>query len=109
MIYGDQAFGSSLIFYYRRPIHLVNGRSTSMLFGSTFPDAPQIFLDDAGLAEAWKGSKRVYLFVPSDKLDQVRPIIGDDVLLMQLGEKSLFCNCKVVPRKPTKETWSTGD
>src|SRR5204862_2425053 len=35
MIYGDQAFGSSLLFYLRRPIELVNGRTTSMWFGAT--------------------------------------------------------------------------
>jgi hypothetical protein len=28
MIYGDQAFGSSLLFYLRRRIYLVYGRTT---------------------------------------------------------------------------------
>jgi hypothetical protein len=46
MIYGDQSFGSSLLFYLRRPIELVNGNTTSMWWGSTYPDAPHIFLDD---------------------------------------------------------------
>ncbi len=64
MIYGDQAFGSSLLFYLERPIYLVNGRSTSMEFGSKFPDAPRIFLDDAALDRAWAGPERVFLFVP---------------------------------------------
>lgn len=92
MIYGDQAFGSSLIFYYRKPIHLVNGRSTSMLFGSTFPDAPQIFLDDAGLAEAWRGEHRVFVFAPANKVDAVRAVIGKVQPIMQLGEKVVFAN-----------------
>ena len=35
MIYGDQAYGSSLLFYLKRPIELVNGKTTSMWFGST--------------------------------------------------------------------------
>ncbi len=64
MIYGDQAFGSSLLFYLRRPIELVNGRTTSMWFGSTYPDAPSIFLDDSGLLRAWNSEQRVFLFVP---------------------------------------------
>ena len=46
MIYGDQAFGSSLLFYLQRPVELVEGRTTSMWFGSTFPDAPKIYLTD---------------------------------------------------------------
>jgi 4-amino-4-deoxy-L-arabinose transferase-like glycosyltransferase len=63
MIYGDQAYGSSLLFYLRRPIDLVNGRTTTMWFGSTFPDAPKIYLDDSGLLQAWNSKRRVFLFV----------------------------------------------
>ncbi len=55
MIYGDQAFGSSLLFYLQRPIELVEGRTTSMWFGSTFPDAPKIYLTDADLQRDWSG------------------------------------------------------
>jgi 4-amino-4-deoxy-L-arabinose transferase-like glycosyltransferase len=64
MIYGDQAFGSSLLFYLRRPIDLVEGRTTSMWFGSTFADAPKIYLSDADLQRDWIGSERMFLFVP---------------------------------------------
>ncbi len=56
MIYGDQSFGSSLLFYLRRPIELVNGNTTSMWWGSTYPDAPHIFLDDQDLLRAWNSS-----------------------------------------------------
>jgi len=34
MIYGDQAFGSSIPFYLGRHVQLVDGRSTSMLFAA---------------------------------------------------------------------------
>jgi 4-amino-4-deoxy-L-arabinose transferase-like glycosyltransferase len=71
MIYGDQAFGSSLLFYLRRPIELVNGRTTSMWFGSTFPDSPRIFLSDNDLRQAWSGPQRVFLFVPPHLLKKV--------------------------------------
>jgi 4-amino-4-deoxy-L-arabinose transferase-like glycosyltransferase len=64
MIYGDQAFGSSLLFYLEKPVQLVNGRTTSMWFGSTFPDAPKIYLDDSDLVREWDSSARVFLFVP---------------------------------------------
>lgn len=71
MIYGDQAYGSSLLFYLKKPIDLVNGRTTSMWFGSTFADAPHIFLDDAELARDWNGHHRVFLFVPPGQLNNV--------------------------------------
>jgi hypothetical protein len=64
MIYGDQAFGSSLLFYLRRPILPVNGRTTSMWFGSTYRDAPKIFLGDSDLLRLWNPSTRVFLLVP---------------------------------------------
>ncbi|MCL5671812.1 MAG: glycosyltransferase family 39 protein, partial [Acidobacteria bacterium] len=75
MIYGDQAFGSSLLFYLKRPIYLVNGRTTSMWFGSTFPDAPHIFLDDADLVSDWTSGRRVFLFVPPRQLQKVNEIL----------------------------------
>jgi 4-amino-4-deoxy-L-arabinose transferase-like glycosyltransferase len=67
MICGDQAYGSSLLFYLRRRIYLVNGRTTSMWFGSQFPDAPAIFLGDADLARLWNEHDRLFLFVPPDQ------------------------------------------
>jgi 4-amino-4-deoxy-L-arabinose transferase-like glycosyltransferase len=77
MIYGDQAFGSSLLFYLRRPIDLVNGNTTSMWWGSRYPDAPKIFLDDAGLRTAWDGAGRVFLFVPQHERGHVDVALGD--------------------------------
>jgi hypothetical protein len=74
-IYGDQAFGSSLLFYLRRPIDLVNGRTTSMWFGSTYPDAPRIFLDDGDLLRDWDSTRRVFLFVPPHQRARVDSLI----------------------------------
>ncbi len=54
LLYGDQAYGSSIPFYLNRPLNhpalLVDGRSSSMLFGSTFPDAQPLFLTPDRLA-----------------------------------------------------------
>lgn len=71
MIYGDQAYGSSMLFYLKQHIDLVNGATTSMWFGSTFPDAPHIFLNDADLIRDWKSKHRVFLFVPPRQLAKV--------------------------------------
>jgi 4-amino-4-deoxy-L-arabinose transferase-like glycosyltransferase len=75
MIYGDQSFGSSLLFYLRRPIELVNGNTTSMWWGSTYPDAPHIFLDDQELQQAWNSNQRVFLFVPQHERAKVEALL----------------------------------
>jgi 4-amino-4-deoxy-L-arabinose transferase-like glycosyltransferase len=79
LIYGDQAYGSSLIFYLRHPVELVNGRTTSMWFGSTFPDAPHIFLDDADLLRLWNSPTRVFLFAPDFEQKKVGEVLGPNL------------------------------
>ncbi len=81
LIYGDQSYGSSLVFYLRHPVELVNGRTTSMWFGSTFPDAPHIFLDDADLLRLWNSSTRVFLFVPDFQQKKVDEVLGANKLV----------------------------
>jgi len=81
LIYGDQAYGSSLVFYLRHPVELVNGRTTSMWFGSSFPDAPHIFLDDADLVKLWNSETRVFLFVPDYEQKKVNEVLGQNKLV----------------------------
>src|ERR1039457_7045263 len=60
---------STLNFYTRRPIHIVNSREEgNMYYGALFPDAPSIFEDDASLQALWKGPKRVFLWVEEDNV-----------------------------------------
>ncbi len=75
MIYGDQSFGTSLLFYLQRPIELVNGKSTSMWFGSTFPDAPKRWVTDDDLLRAWNSPTRVFLFVTTYQKARVESLI----------------------------------
>jgi 4-amino-4-deoxy-L-arabinose transferase-like glycosyltransferase len=93
MIYGDQSFGSSLLFYLKRPIELVNGNTTSMWYGSTYPDAPHIFLDDEGLQKAWASNDRVFLFVPlyqRKKVDALLP--GEKYIASDRSGKIVYSN-----------------
>jgi hypothetical protein len=92
MIYGDQAFGSSLLFYLQRPIQLVNGRTTSMWFGSTFPDAPKIFLNDNDLLRKWNGSGRVFLFVPGYEKARVDTLLPQKYLVAEISGKFVYSN-----------------
>ncbi len=61
MLDGELTGGSTLLFYTRHPVLLVNGRVNGPWFGSFWPDAPNIFPDEAALHRAWGGSQRVYL------------------------------------------------
>ncbi len=92
-IYGDQAYGSSLLFYLQRPIDLINGNTTSMWFGSTFPDAPRVFLQDAQLMEAWNSSRRVFLFVPAYERPQVESLLtGEKHIIAEASGKIVYSN-----------------
>jgi hypothetical protein len=91
LLYGDQAYGSSIPFYLGRVVYLVDGRSTSMLFGSTFPDAPPIFLTHEDLVKNWGTGERKILFVPLEKRDDVDGLLGDNkVLLAETSGKALY-------------------
>lgn len=92
MIYGDQAFGSSLLFYLRRPIELVDGRTTSMWFGSTFPDAPKIYLTDADLQIDWSGTGRVFLFVPPHLKAKVDALLPKRFVVAEVSGKYVYSN-----------------
>jgi len=93
MIYGDQAFGSSLIFYLQRQVLLVNGRSTSLLWGSKYPDAPHIFLTDDDLLRAWQKPQRVFLFVPNEQQARAKLLLGARAYLFaQVSGKQILTN-----------------
>jgi 4-amino-4-deoxy-L-arabinose transferase-like glycosyltransferase len=87
LLYGDQAYGSSIPFYLNRPLSrpalLVDGRSSSMLFGSTFPDAQELFLTPAELLAQWGTGPRKLLFVPIDQRKNVARLLGPRAILLQ--------------------------
>ena len=92
MIYGDQAFGSSLLFYLQRPIDLVEGRTTSMWFGSTFADAPKIYLSAADLQQDWAGHEKVFLFVPPHLKTKVDALLPDKFQVAEISGKYVYSN-----------------
>lgn len=93
MIYGDEAYGSSLIFYLNGPVDLVNGRTTVMWFGSTFPDVPHVFLDDADLVRDWESGKRVFLFVPPIQRKRAEQVIPQPrYIIAESSGKVIYSN-----------------
>jgi len=95
LLYGDQAYGSSIPFYLNRPLSrpalLVDGRSSSMLFGSTFPDAQSLFLTPAELLAQWGTGPRKLLFVPLERRDDVDRLLGQrQIVLEETSGKALL-------------------
>jgi hypothetical protein len=88
MLFGDQAFGSSIPFYLGAPVFLVDGDTTSMLFGSTFPDTPPIFLTHAELRATWGRGERKILFVPLERSAEALQFLGarPSILLESSGK-----------------------
>ena len=87
LLYGDQAFGSSIPFYLGRQVGLVDGRSTSLLFGSTFADAPHVFESGDELTQIWGSGERKVLFVPLEQRETVARLLAGRTQIV-LGEMS---------------------
>lgn len=84
LLFGDQSYGSSIPFYLGRQVLLVNGRSSSMIFGSTFADVPPVFLSSADLLKGWGHGPTKLLFVPLERRDEFDRLgLGDRAILVQ--------------------------
>jgi 4-amino-4-deoxy-L-arabinose transferase-like glycosyltransferase len=95
LLFGDQAYGSSIPFYLDRPLShpalLVDGRSSSMLFGSTFPDAQSLFLAPTQLSAEWGAGPRKLLFVPLERRADVDQLLGPrQIILAETAGKALL-------------------
>lgn len=98
VIHGEYEAGSTLGFYLRRnDLHIFEGHSANLWYGSFFPDAPKIFEDQASLTSLWKGHRRVFLWTESGK---VPTFLGKDYfVVIESGGKELISNYgKVVPK-----------
>ncbi len=93
-IHGEYEAGSTLGFYLRRSdLHLVEGRSSNLWYGSFFPDAPKIFETRETIARKWPGPQRIFLW--QDPTDQDRPPLalpGPVYLIANSGGKQILSN-----------------
>lgn len=93
VINGEYEGGSSINFYTREMVYILNDRSANLEYGSYFQDAPQIFLDNEALAKLWSSPTRVFLFTGSEQLDEVTHAAGGPVYaLAQSGGKLVLTN-----------------
>ena len=92
-IHGEYESGSTLGFYLRRnDIHIVDGRSSNLWYGSFFPDAPTIFETNETLAGKWHGPQRIFLW--NDPTDATRPLpqLSPVYVIARSGGKEILSN-----------------
>ena len=93
-IHGEYEAGSTLGFYLRRnDLHIVEGRSSNLWYGSFFPDAPPIFETRESIAAKWSAPQRIFLW--QDPSDAERPVLklpGDVYVIANSGGKQILSN-----------------
>jgi 4-amino-4-deoxy-L-arabinose transferase-like glycosyltransferase len=63
---GDYETASSVNYYTRHQVRMLNGRCNNIWYGSTFPDAPAAFDDNASFEQLWRGKQTVFLLTGED-------------------------------------------
>jgi 4-amino-4-deoxy-L-arabinose transferase-like glycosyltransferase len=107
VIHQEYEFASTLGFYLHRPgytqqngrpvainpIHILEGRSSNLWYGSFFPDAPAIFETPQSLAAKWPGPQRIFLW--QDLVDQPSPLpaaLSPVYVIAKSGGKEIVSN-----------------
>ena len=88
-INGEYEAGSTLGFYLRRQVRILDGRSSNLWYGSFFSDAPRIFDDDASFRRLWGGPQRIFLWT---ELNQIPALPGPAYAIAQSGGKEILSN-----------------
>lgn len=102
-IYGEYYGGCALGFYLHRQLFLYNGQYQGLEFGSYYPDAPRVFLDDHSFPPLWNSSRRVFLFAPKGETQEVlvRLPRQSSYILAESGGKVIFVNQPLTPNQPS--------
>ena len=90
---GELTSGSTLIFYTRQQIHLIDGRVNGLWYGSFWPDAPHIFETESSLRQLWAGPRRIFLFTykPAARTRDLAPFAPVHTLATS-GGKTVLTN-----------------
>jgi 4-amino-4-deoxy-L-arabinose transferase-like glycosyltransferase len=101
IIFGDQSDASSVVFYTHRffghPALLVmdrcsqHGNGSSMLWGSCYPDAPEIFLTQDQLSDQWGHGPRHWIFAQDINRAKVEQLLAGRLTPVQtIADKTLW-------------------
>lgn len=105
VVLGDQYYTFSSVFFYAdlKEALLLNGRYQNLEYGSYAPGAPNVFIDDAGLAGLWHSAERTYLVLEGPKVAGMERLLGKEWmhLVKASGGKYLYSNhLWTVPLRP---------
>lgn len=77
VINGAYEDGSSLNFYTRREVHLINNRDEGNMYnGALYPDAPAIFETNASFQQLWNSSHRIFVWTEEEKAPAIERLGG---------------------------------
>jgi len=93
-IHGEYESGSTLGFYLKRDdIHILDGRSSNLWYGSFFPDAPPIFETPQSISQRWSGPRRIFLWQSlTEQPNQLPALPGPVYILVKSGGKEIVSN-----------------
>jgi hypothetical protein len=102
IIFGDQSDASSVVFYTHdffqgKPALLVGqqcsptGEGSSMLWGSCYPDAPNIFLSQEQLSKIWGTGERKWLFAQDVNQAKAEKLLSGRLYFVRaIADKTLW-------------------
>jgi 4-amino-4-deoxy-L-arabinose transferase-like glycosyltransferase len=102
IIFGEQSDASSVVFYthsffHGKPTLMVlprcgpHGEGTQLLWGSCYPDAPDIFLSEEKLSKVWGTGERKWLFAQDvNQLKAESLLAGRLILVQTIADKALW-------------------
>jgi 4-amino-4-deoxy-L-arabinose transferase-like glycosyltransferase len=102
IIFGEQSDASSVVFYtndffHGRPAYMVlprcgqHGEGTPLLWGSCYPDAPNIFLSEDELSKQWGTGDRKWLFAQDVNQQKAESLLAGRLYLVKpLADKALW-------------------
>jgi len=101
IIYGDQSDASSIVYYthhfFAKPADMVgqrcatDGRGSSMVWGSCYPDAPDVFINRARLADSWGTGERKWIFAQGDNQQKAEKLLDGHLFeAATLADKTLW-------------------
>jgi hypothetical protein len=101
IIFGDQSDASSVIFYTHKflgkPALLVlprcgqHGEGSTLLWGSCYPDAPNIYLSEDQLSKSWGAGERKWIFAQDKNQEKVESLLAGRLYPVQsLADKALW-------------------
>ena len=94
VIHQEYEFASTLGFYLQRDdVHILEGRSSDLWYGSFFRDAPAIFETPQSLAAKWPGPQRIFLWQDMGNQPSPLPALPTPVyIIARSGGKEIVSN-----------------